>query len=67
MNANKKDLRAGLCPMEHRHFAAIATIIRGIDDVGYRADVAQLFAAAPPNTNPKFDQKRFLAACNVGA
>jgi hypothetical protein len=67
MNANKKDIRAGLCPMEHLHFAAIATIIR---DFGYpqeRPRLAKHFAAELVKTNPKFDGQRFIAACIMDA
>lgn len=70
MPAHKKDLYARYCAMEHRHFATIAAIIRvafesrpsRADD---REDVAYHFANELSQTNPKFDRKRFLAACGV--
>lgn len=57
--------------MQHRHFATIAAIIRDMDFVhtgtqGFvdiREDVATHFANGLARTNPRFDRKRFLAAC----
>lgn len=65
MPAHKKDLNAGYCAMEHRHFATIAAIIRGIRDEGELVGAAYHFAKHLSQTNPKFDRKRFLAACGV--
>lgn len=68
-----------LAPLQHRHFATIATIIKalGADDFSnvrdhcvsladaenLRADIAEHFAAKLAKTNDKFDRARFLAAC----
>lgn len=68
MNANKKDLRAGLSPMQHQHFATIATIIRGMPACTYDpSQIAKYFAYHLSETNPKFDRARFLAACEPKA
>jgi len=67
MNAHRKDINtaANGVVLQHRHFAFIAATIATMPDAGYRADVALMFADACEKTNPKFDRKRFLAACNV--
>lgn len=57
-----KDRRSGLCEMQHRHFAAIATIIRQANCVSDRIEMAEHFATSLPETNPRFDRKRFLDA-----
>ena len=49
---------------QHRHFAEIARVIRtlpGAPDI--IDDVAEHFADELARTNPRFDRKRFLAAC----
>lgn len=51
--------------MSRKDFQAIADIIAGIENEATRAEVAQRFARYLPNTNPRFDTARFLAACNV--
>lgn len=69
--ALNKDRNTGKASMEHRHFATIAAIIASMDSVhngthGFidiRQDVAEHFADELRATNPKFDRKRFLAAC----
>lgn len=61
--AHRKDLTTGLAPMQHRHFATIATIIR--DMPGRKDVVAAIFADRLAATNPNFDRDRFLAACGV--
>lgn len=69
--AARKDRTADLAPMQHRHFATIATIIRSMAKVpnqthGFidvREDVAEHFADHLALTNPKFDRDRFIAAC----
>ena len=63
-----KDRRSALCPLEHRHFAAIATIIRDLHAQGTMSlsdagCVADHFADALAKTNPRFDRARFMAAC----
>lgn len=52
--------------MEHRHFATIAAIIAELRDEDRQA-MADFFAERLCNTNPRFDRKRFLAACNAEA
>lgn len=49
--------------MEHRHFATIAAIIAGMNDLANNGAVARRFASELAITNPKFDRERFLAAC----
>lgn len=69
--AARKDQLSAYSAMEHRHFATIAAIIRDMGKVpnqehGFidiRDDVAEHFADALGATNPRFDRKRFLAAC----
>jgi len=55
---------------QHRHYAEIARIIRGMfphatTDAPYQRKVAQHFAAELAHTNPRFDRARFLRACGV--
>lgn len=73
-SALDKDRRtAGYVEMQHRHFATVAAIIRSMAKVhnqehGFidvRDDVAEHFADELAKTNPRFDRKRFLAACRV--
>lgn len=59
--AHRKDLTSGLCHMEHRHFAAIATILRESNNC--TRDVCVDFAYRLAETNPAFDKHRFLVAC----
>ena len=70
-----KDSRASIPEMQHRHFAFIAGIIRGmISDDGcmnsrqsdlFRQDLAETFAAKLTLTNPAFDKARFIRACRT--
>lgn len=60
--AHRKDLNAKTASMEHRHFATIARIIRGIPDEDIRYAVARKFAADLRPTNPRFSEDRFLRA-----
>lgn len=66
--ATRKDRNAGYCDMEHRHFATIAAIIRemrGAETAENTVDhVAEHFARELAKTNPRFDRRRFLVACN---
>lgn len=70
--AHRKDLTAGIGPMEHRHFATVATIIREMGDGAMPVDratremVAYHFAERLRETNPNFDKGRFLRACLPG-
>lgn len=66
--AARKDRNAGLCEMQHRHFAAVATIINRLDgpfDQEDRICIAEHFAGELAATNDKFDKARFLTACGV--
>lgn len=68
--AHRKDLRTGVSDMQHRHFATVAAIIRGMDGEdfeGLRPTIARRFADELATTNPRFDRRRFLLACNVPA
>lgn len=58
-----KDASADLGTLQHRHFAAIAAIIKEID--GDRERPAHHFAHMLARTNPRFDPSRFLRACGV--
>ena len=70
-SATRKDKTSGLGEMQHRHFATIAAIIRGMDKVhnqeqgliDIREDVAEHFADRLAWSNPRFDRARFLRAC----
>ena len=62
--AARKDRRAGLCEMQHRHFAAIAAIIKNLHG-GLSVPVADHFANRLAATNPRFDRARFLKACGA--
>lgn len=65
--AARKD-RSGLGPMQHRHFATIATIIRDFTYHKLPASMlAEHFADQLGRTNPRFDRSRFLAACKPEA
>jgi len=57
-----EDEDAGLAPMQHRHFATIAKIIRSMPEAS-RAEAKKHFASALGKTNPRFDRERFLVAC----
>ncbi len=58
-----KDTRSGLGEMQHRHFATVAAIIAALPDDMLTRAVADHFADKLAATNPRFDRKRFLAAC----
>lgn len=65
-SANRKDIKTGKAPMQHRHYCTVAAIIRGMtgeDFEGLRPVVARRFAEELATTNPRFDRERFLAAC----
>lgn len=67
--ANRKDIRSDLCSMEHRHFAAIAAMLRNMPRGAFPADgpayetIVNHFANELRATNPRFDRQRFMAAC----
>ena len=60
--AHRKDMNAGRCEMQHRHFAFIAGVLRG-----WEADSATVEAWADElsHTNPKFDRRRFVLAATA--
>jgi hypothetical protein len=67
-----KDKRTALngVELQHRHFAFIAHVISELPDHAaslraQKASVASAFAAACKATNPRFDNDRFLRACNL--
>jgi hypothetical protein len=65
-SATAKDRRtapAALPDLQHRHFAAIAHIIREMPVERDRRTMAQHFADKLAATNAKFDRTRFLCAC----
>lgn len=54
--------------MTKKDYELIAGVIRSIGVNGIesdRVDMAQAFARALEDTNPRFDRDRFLAACGV--
>lgn len=53
--------------MQHRHFAAIASILAGMPDEDGRDCASRLFACELSRTNPNFNRARFLKACGVEA
>ena len=57
--ALSKDRSAGLSPMQHRHFATIASILRTI---AADSDMVDAFATELSYTNPNFDRSRFVRA-----
>lgn len=62
--AASKDKSAGLGEMQHRHFATVATIIHDMAiDAATRETIAAAFAEKLALTNPRFDRRRFIAAC----
>jgi len=61
--ALRKDLTSGKhVTFEHRHFAAIAAILR---EMGADAATINAWAYHLALTNPRFDRARFLKACGV--
>jgi hypothetical protein len=60
-----KDKRNASAPvLEHRHFAVVAGIIAKIHP-RMRSEIAYHFAGELRSTNPKFNEARFLRACDV--
>lgn len=68
--ARKDKTNAHGATMEHRHFAVIALILADLTDTYdnplTKGEVIEAFADALANTNPRFDRRRFLAACGKG-
>ena len=62
--ALRKDFRHSgrVSKLEHRHYAVIAGIIASIGDDNERHNTALHFAHVLA-VNPRFDRKRFIAAC----
>lgn len=63
--ALRKDQTNANSDMQHRHFAAVAAIIKSFPEGAERISVAHTFAAGLAHTNAKFDRARFLRACGV--
>lgn len=54
--------------MTRKHFELVASILADADlDPAALATVAQDFAEAFKNENPRFDRTKFLVACGVGS
>ncbi len=49
--------------MTRKHFQMIASIVKNIEDVDTRTQVAMDFAHALRGENPRFDICRFVEAC----
>ena len=49
--------------MTRKHFKLIAKIVKGIDNIDTRTQVAMDFALALRGENPRFDICRFVEAC----
>lgn len=65
ITANRKDMRATMPAMQHRHFAAIAAMVRDLPERVNRLAVARSFAGKLASTNRNFDRARFIAACQA--
>lgn len=64
--AARKDARTGKSEMQHRHFATVAAIIASLPHgAKIQRQVAEHFADELRTTNPKFDRRRFLQACDL--
>ena len=70
-SAARKDRTTGkTATLEHRHFAFIAAALAGMPeavnlDRAAWESVCRYFAKECAGTNPRFDRKRFMAACGV--
>lgn len=57
--------------LQHRHFAVIAGILSELDgdthgvNRSQHRDICEHFALRLAATNPRFDRKRFLVACDA--
>jgi hypothetical protein len=49
--------------LTRKHFEMIAAIVKGIEDIDTRTQVAMDFAHALRNENPRFNICRFVEAC----
>lgn len=50
---------------QHRHFATVARILKGKSDLANYGAFCRHFASELVHTNPRFDRRRFLAACGL--
>jgi len=63
-SALRKDKRnANGATFEHRHFASIAGMLERMPHDRHTQATVLYFAEELAKTNPKFDRRRFLAAC----
>lgn len=53
--------------MSKKHFELLAQYISGIIDFNCRLNAAVAVASACKQANPRFNEKRFFAACRIGA
>ena len=53
--------------MSKKHFELLARYISGIIDFNCRLNAAIAVASACKQANPKFNEQRFFAACNINA
>lgn len=65
-SALRKDRTNANSTLEHRHFATIAAIIAELRDEDRQA-MADFFVERLRGTNPRFDRRRFMLACNAEA
>lgn len=71
--AARKDALGAKHPatLQHRHFAVIAGILADLDgdthgvSRGQHRDICEHFAIRLAATNPNFDRKRFMTACDA--
>lgn len=54
-------------PMSRKDFNALALAIRPVDPLPVRQALAERVADYLRSTNPLFDRKRFLEACEVAS
>jgi hypothetical protein len=74
-SALRKDKRTAergkMDTLQHRHFAFIASVIAKMPDFEFGADIKQStalqFADACAANNPRFDRRRFFAACGLSS
>lgn len=71
MTLNRKDISTALkhVEMQHRHFAIIAAAMRDSkptqpNHLAQWHSTVNSFIVICRSSNPRFDQQRFLAACN---
>lgn len=66
-SATRKDRTTGQsAELQHRHFAFIAAVIKDAPASSSEVEFwGKYFADACAGSNPRFDRRRFLAACGV--